>query len=211
MTSALRVRPSSRARVVGVRFRPGGAFPFLRLPQHELTGALPALADVWPALARERERLADLPDMASVVARVEDVLSRAASRAGRPDRRVAASAAAIAGTGGAIAIDRLSALCGLGPRQLERLFREQVGLGPKRLARIVRFQAGLRAQEAGASLSAAAHAAGYADQAHFAREFKAIAGVTPSAFASGDDPLAAAFAGGEPHVGFVQDAAAARA
>ena len=208
MTSALRVRPSSDARVVGVRFRPGGAFPFLRRPQHELTGALPALDDVWPALARERERLGELPDMDAVAHRVEAILSRAAERASGPDRRIVASVAAIASTGGAVAVDVLSARCGLGARQLERLFRDQVGLGPKRLARIVRFQAGLRLREAGASLASAAQAAGYADQAHFTREFKAIAGLPPSAFAAGEDPLAAAFVSGGPDVGFVQDAAA---
>jgi AraC-like DNA-binding protein len=208
MTRALRVRPSSPARVLGIRFQPGGVFPFLRVPQHELTGLLPSLDDVWPALARERDRLGALPDMPSVVARIEAVLSRAAAGVGRPDRRVASSAAALAASGGSVPLDRLSALCGLGPRQLERLFRERVGLGPKRLARIVRFQAGLRAQERSASVAAAAQSAGYADQAHFAREFKAMAGVSPSAFAAGDDALAAAFAGTPPHVGFVQAAAA---
>ena len=208
MTRALRVRPSSRARVLGIRFQPGGAFPFLRVPQHQLTGTLPALADVWPALARERDRLGEEPDMPSVAARIEAVLAREAAGLGRPDRRVASSAAAIAASGGRVPVDRLARLCGLGSRQLERLFKERVGLGPKRLARLVRFQAGLRAHEGGASVAAAAHAAGYADQAHFAREFKAIAGVTPTTFASGDDALAAAFAGAAPDVGFVQDAAA---
>jgi AraC-like DNA-binding protein len=209
MTRALRVQPSSDARVVGVRFRPGGAFPFLRRPQHELAGALPALDDVWPALARECDRLAELPDMAVVARGVEAILSRAAERAGGPDPRVAASVAAITSSGGGVAVDALSAQCGLGARQLERLFREQVGLGPKRLARIVRFQAGLRLREAGAPLASAAQAAGYADQAHFTREFKAIAGLPPSAFAAAGDPLAAAFVSGGPDVGFVQDAAAA--
>ncbi|HET9315577.1 MAG TPA: DUF6597 domain-containing transcriptional factor [Vicinamibacteria bacterium] len=211
MKRALRVRPSSDARVVGVRFRPGGAFPFLRRPQHELTGALPALDDVWPELARECSRLAGLPDMGAVARRVEAILSRAAERAHGPDRRVAGSVAAIVSSGGAVAVDALSALCGLGARQLERLFRDQVGLGPKRLARIVRFQAGLRLRDAGASLASAALAAGYADQAHFTREFKAIAGLTPSEFAAGDDPLATAFVSGGAGVGFVQDSVAARA
>lgn len=209
MTKALRVRPSSQARVVGVRFHPGGLYPFLRQPQHELAGALPALGDVWPALAREQERLAGIAEMSAVVTRVEAVLARAASRVRRLDARVAGATQAIASTGGGIAVDRLASLCGVGSRQLERLFRDHVGLGPKRLARLVRFQAGLRAQEGGASLASAAHAAGYADQAHYAREFRAIAGVSPSAFAAGADPLAAVFAGGD--VGFVQDAAGARA
>lgn len=209
MTEALRVAPSSRARVVGIRFQPGGAFPFLRAPQDRLAGTLPALEDVWPALARERERLGDERSMDAVVARIEAVLTRAAAGVPPPDRRVAGSAAAIAASAGAVAIDRLARECGLGPRQLERLFKERVGLGPKRLARLVRFQAGLRAHESGASVSRAALAAGYADQAHFAREFKAIAGVTPTAFAAGDDALAAAFAGTD--VGFVQDAEARRA
>jgi AraC-like DNA-binding protein len=209
MTEALGVAPSSRARVVGIRFQPGGAFPFLRLPQHRLTGALPALEDVWPALARERERLADHRDMDAVIARVEQVLTRAAAGVDRPDRRVAAAAVAIAASAGAVPIDRLARQCGLGSRQLERLFRERVGLGPKRLARLVRFQAGLRALESGASVSAAALAAGYADHAHFTREFRVIAGVTPTAFAASDDALASAFAAGD--VGFVQAPEARRA
>jgi AraC-like DNA-binding protein len=207
MTRALRVRPSARARVVGVRFQPGGAYPFLRVPQHELTGALPSLDDLWPALARERQRMAETEDMPRVVARIQDVLARAAARVARPDRRVVAAAAAIAASGGLVPVDRLSTACGLGARQLERLFREQVGLGPKRLARIVRFQAALRAHDRGVTVAAAAHSAGYADQAHFAREFKEIAGLSPSVYAAGEDALAAAFASGG-DVGFVQDAAA---
>lgn len=206
MTTALRVRPSAQARVVGIRFRPGGVFPFVRVPQHELLGALPALDDVWPVLARERDRLGELPDMGSVVARIEAVLARAVAGIASPDPRIASGAIAIERSGGSLPIDRLAAACGLGPRQLERLFRERVGMGPKRLARIVRFQAALRAQEAGASAATAAQAAGYADQAHFAREFRAIAGVTPRSFAAGDDMLAAAFAGARTDVGIVQAA-----
>jgi AraC-like DNA-binding protein len=149
--------------------------------------------------------------MVAVARRVEAILSRAAERSRGPDPRISASVAAIAASGGAVAVDALSARCGLGARQLERLFREQVGLGPKRFARIVRFQAGLRLREGGASLSSAALTAGYADQAHFTREFRAIAGLTPSEHAAGDDPLAAAFVSGVADGGFVQDVTAARA
>ena len=85
MTRALRVRPSRRAAVVGVRFHPGGAFPFLRMPQHELHGRLPALADVSPALARMAERLHDARDLDAAVAAVAGA-ARGAGRLLRPAR-----------------------------------------------------------------------------------------------------------------------------
>jgi AraC-like DNA-binding protein len=205
MTRALRVRPSRRAAVVGVRFHPGGAFPFLRVPQHELYGRLPALADVSPALAREAERLHDGRDLDAAVAALASRLAALAASFDHPDRRVAACVSAIAC--GVSSVDDLARQCGLGARQLERLFRDRVGLAPRTLARLARFQAGLRACESGASLSAAGIAAGYADQAHFAREFRRVAGLTPSAFRAERAPLASAFA----DVGFVQDAAAGAA
>ena len=203
LTRALRVRPSRRAAVVGVRFHPGGAFPFLRMPQHELHGRLPALADVSPGLARTAERLHDARDIDSAVAAIAGQLAALAVSFDRPDRRVVASVAAIAASAGAVPVEDLAHRCGLGARQLERLFRDAVGLAPKTLARLARFQAALRACENGAPLSAAGIVAGYADQAHFAREFRRVAGLSPSAFRAERAPLASAFA----DVGFVQDAA----
>jgi AraC-like DNA-binding protein len=203
MTRALRVRPSQRAAVVGVRFQPGGAWPFLRVPQHELSGRLPPLADVSPVLAREAERMHDARGLEAAVAVIAGCLEARAAAFDRPDRRVAACLSAIASSAGAATVDDLARRCGLGARQLERLFRDAVGLAPKTLGRLARFHAALRACEAGAPLAAAGLAAGYADQAHFAREFRRVAGLTPSAFAAERAPLAAAFA----DVGFVQDAA----
>src|SRR5262245_49157304 len=37
MTTALLVRPLGRTRTLGIRFRPGGAYPFLGARLHELT------------------------------------------------------------------------------------------------------------------------------------------------------------------------------
>jgi len=207
LTRALSVRPSRRAAVVGVRFHPGGAWPFLRMPQHELYGRLPGLADVSPALARVAAQLHEAPDLDAAVAAVAARLAAMAVSFDRPDPRVTACVSAIGRSAGAVPVDDLARRCGLGARQLERLFRATVGLAPKTLARLARFQAALRACEGGAPLASAGLAAGYADQAHFSREFRRVAGVTPSAFAAERAPLASAFA----DVGFVQDAAAGAA
>ena len=61
----------------------------------------------------------------------------------------------------------------------------QVGLSPKRLARIARFQRALRVLEDPSieSRRGAITAAdcGYADQAHFVRDFRDLAGCPPGA------------------------------
>jgi transcriptional regulator GlxA family with amidase domain len=69
-------------------------------------------------------------------------------------------------------------------RHLERLFDAAVGLPPKHLARLTRFQRAIRILESeahGPRGVRAAHACGYADQAHFIRDFHALAGCAPGA------------------------------
>ena len=51
------------------------------------------------------------------------------------------------------------------------------GYGPKTLARILRFQRALALARAGTPLAEVAVRSGYADQAHLAREVRALAGV----------------------------------
>jgi len=77
----------------------------------------------------------------------------------------------------------LAAETNLSQKHFERLFQRYVGFRPNLHARIVRFQralgAGMRSAD---SLSMLAHRSGYYDQAHFTREFKHFAGLTPGEF-----------------------------
>ena len=65
---------------------------------------------------------------------------------------------------------------GLSHRRFIALFRRSVGLRPKRWCRVQRFARALRHMQSG--LATAALASGYADQAHFAREFRELTGMT---------------------------------
>ena len=78
----------------------------------------------------------------------------------------------------AVAVD-----LGVSERHLRRVFRENVGVSPKAFAKLMRFRCALRAanEDTHASWASIAAAAGYYDQAHLIAEFRAIAGVTPSA------------------------------
>ncbi len=65
---------------------------------------------------------------------------------------------------------------GLGERQLHRRSLAAFGYGPKVLARIRRLQRALALARGGTAFARTAAEAGYADQAHLAREVRALAG-----------------------------------
>ncbi|MCM0676968.1 AraC family transcriptional regulator [Micromonospora phytophila] len=73
---------------------------------------------------------------------------------------------------------------GLSVRRLQRLFLTHVGVGPKWVIRRYRLQEAIE-QAAGDPPDWATLAAdlGYSDQAHLVREFSAVAGVSPAAYA----------------------------
>jgi transcriptional regulator GlxA family with amidase domain len=57
-----------------------------------------------------------------------------------------------------------------------------VGLSPKTAARVIRFDRALGLLRGGVPLAEVAAACGYYDQAHFTREFRALAETTPGRF-----------------------------
>ena len=70
------------------------------------------------------------------------------------------------------------------PAHLSRAFRKQVGMPPYAYLLQLRIAIGRSALANGASIAAAALAAGFADQSHFTREFRRRTGSTPGTFQS---------------------------
>jgi len=80
-------------------------------------------------------------------------------------------------------ISSITSHMGLSERQLERLFKKYVGLSPKFYSRIIRFNAIFQLREKGdPDWVDLAYEAGYADQAHFIRNFKAFTGDDPTSY-----------------------------
>jgi AraC-like DNA-binding protein len=73
-----------------------------------------------------------------------------------------------------------AATAGLSPSRFQHLFTQEVGVPFRRYRGWHRLRAAIRVAAQGASLTAAAHAAGFADQAHFSRAFRAAFGAPPS-------------------------------
>ena len=180
---ALHLRPVGRTAVLGVRLRGAGAAALMRMPQDALVGGTIDAADVSPALAAV---MRDVRDGAGSISHAVTLIGRklpAIVDRSRVDRRVEHAVAVLEQR--RASIGALAADLGLTRRHLERLFREQVGITPGQLARIHRFQRALACLEDRADTprpgADAAAESGYADQAHFVREFRALAGCTPSA------------------------------
>jgi methylphosphotriester-DNA--protein-cysteine methyltransferase len=171
--------------IMGVHFRPGGAFAFFDLPMDALWNAHVPLEALWRRGADElRERLSAAPTIAEKFRCLERFLLR---RLARPEERSRAVGAALGRLGRAPAAVRMAALAeelGVSQRRFIRLFREEVGLTPKAFARVRRFQSALRLINAGAEVDwpAVALASGYYDQAHFIHDFRAFCGLTPTAY-----------------------------
>jgi AraC-like DNA-binding protein len=197
MTTASVVPLTGRVSVLGVRFRPGGAAPFLCLPLDEVTDGDAPLEALWgregAALA---PRLAEAPRLRDRVSRLEQVLLSRLPSARTPDPAVAHAVSSILGVGGALPVRMLEEATGLSGRTLERRFHAAVGLTPKVLCRVARLQGVVqRAERAGLQQpdwAGLALEGGYCDQAHLVREFRALVGLTPGAWA-------------RERVGFVQD------
>ncbi len=89
---------------------------------------------------------------------------------------------------------------GIGRPRFVSAFRAEVGMNPKLFSRLGRFEAAVgRVRASGApELATVAAMSGYADQSHFAREFRQLAGLSPRQYRAESHNLAAAFAGGGP-------------
>jgi AraC-like DNA-binding protein len=92
-----------------------------------------------------------------------------------------AAAPALAATGRAIVAARsvaeMSRFTGMSPRSLQRWFAANVGLPPRTYLRLLRFHKAFELVPAQPSLADHAAASGFADHAHMARDFRALAGV----------------------------------
>jgi AraC-like DNA-binding protein len=170
---------------LGVQFRPGGGYPFFAPPAGELRDRHVTLDALWGARAFElRERLleAEAPE-----ARFHLLERALLAQAVRPLERRPAVAFALRqfrAAPQARAIARVADQVALSHCRFIQVFRDEVGLTPKQFCRIRRFVKVLRRTRKGEGVAWAelALACGYYDHAHLANDFRALAGMRPSAY-----------------------------
>jgi AraC-like DNA-binding protein len=136
-----------------------------------LGGALcPVFADDWIALD-DQNPLAQLLTQ-SPEALVDGLAAALVDKAPEPVGNAILAAHGVADLG---------RCTGLAPRALQRWFARHVGMPPRDYLRVLRFSETMRAlPRDDTKLAEVAAERGYADQAHMARDFRAMAGAAPN-------------------------------
>jgi AraC-like DNA-binding protein len=191
-----------------VRFTPLGAHLFLRLPMHLIANQAVDLALIDPALARiVMSRIAAAGSWSDRFAGMDSLIADRVADAAIPAALGFAWRTLVAANG-RIALGSLATEVEWSHRTLIARFQKCLGLPPKTIARLLRFNRAVRSLDglsrtranepagkpyletrqpadspAGAiEWAGLAAECGYFDQAHFIREFREFAGMTPDAF-----------------------------
>lgn len=155
--------------MTAVRLHAGRGPALLGVPADELTGRTVPLGAVWGD-RRTRpltERVLDDP----TAALGEWAVGVEADPFGFRLR------ALLAGGG---TVTEAADVLGWSSRQLHRRTRAAFGYGPQHLARVLRLERAVALADAGTSWASVAASAGFTDQAHLARDVRALTGTTPT-------------------------------
>lgn len=177
--------------LMGIRFREGGAFPFLGIPLVELQNELDVVEALHDAsLLRLHAQLYEATTKSARIGLLEYWLLERLSRGVTLSPLIPESLTMLRQEitrlrqgDKFLSIPTLAETLAISQRQLEHLYRSQVGMTPLQYIRLHRIEIARQAlsQQKQSNTRLAADL-GYYDQAHFIREFSSIIGITPYAY-----------------------------
>ena len=178
----LMIDPMQHSTIIGVHFKPGGAFPFLSGPADELADAHVDLEALWGRTAAElRERLCAVTTARQRFAILEEALVSRLRYSPQRHGAVSIALAAFDRTGGGARVHDVARRVGLSQRRFIQVFAAEIGLTPKLYCRVQRFR---KARNLVRNVGTpdwvrVALDCGYFDQSHLIRDFQALSGLSP--------------------------------
>lgn len=174
---------------IQVNFAPLGARRFFGMPMSELTDRMVGLDEVLGIWGRRlREMLGEQTDWHGRLDVAESSIVERLIKTPPPSTEVRWALDKIMASGGRGRVATIASEIGWSRKHLAARFADQTGLGPKAVARIVRFNnaASLARRVERPAWADIAAACGFADQAHLVREFRELAGATPTGLSGPD-------------------------
>ncbi|GGH09530.1 helix-turn-helix domain-containing protein [Paenibacillus segetis] len=176
---------NDEGRVLGVKFRPGGFYPFWQQPILLLTDKVLGFRDVFGIDEKELEQqIFAMENEEEMVQLAEQFLL---DRLPEQDDNVELINRIIQFTVDNRQITKVEDIVqqfGMNKRTLQRLFSRYVGVSPKWVIKRYRLQEAVEIMEKDAALDwpKLAQDMGYYDQAHFIKDFKAMIGKSPEEY-----------------------------
>jgi AraC-like DNA-binding protein len=181
----LRVRTANDFHAIGIHLFAWGARALVG-KQINLDAPYTPLDSRWQNFARELEWTTHRYGYAGAVEQLQQYVSEMYCRASVDTAVVRTAGKLLHETHGQLGIHDLADQCYLSASQLQRRFKDLIGISPKTYARLIRFEAvrdRLLDNPAYPVIDLAGEF-GFADQAHFIRDFKAFTSQTPRPFAA---------------------------
>ena len=169
--------------IIGVHFKPGGAFPFLGLPAGDLADTHVDLETLWgSSAARLRERLCEAGTSAERFQLLHEALLNRLCYGVEQHYAVSAALEIFWKNQAGLTVRDAAKYLGLSQRRFIQVFKTEVGMTPKLFSRIQRFQQTRTFIQQNPSPNWAALAVdlGYFDQSHLIREFLEFSGLAPT-------------------------------
>lgn len=191
-TEPIVIEETGDVHLIGIRFRAGGAWPFLGVPLREFSGQVMELDSVLgPEISELRDRLKEATSDDARFDLVEGWLQQRIRKRTPPTRAVNYALGVIQRGADEMRIGRMAVEIGISHKHLLREFDRCVGLTPKTFARLCAFQRVIQSvgQKPKVEWADTAAKCGYYDQAHLIREFRAFSGLTPANYLAKRGPF----------------------
>jgi len=177
------------AMMFGIRLKPESVMELFQVPAVHLLNSVVNAEDVLGSVAKHMcSEMTGVFDFSALVAIAEKRLLRRLYELKQEHNLVSEACRIIRQAKGGITVEEISGTLYVTKRKLQRDFKELFGASPKTYQRIVRFRHAYQYARclAGKTIkwTDVSYEAGYADQAHFIREFKEFTGVPPSTLAA---------------------------
>jgi AraC-like DNA-binding protein len=176
---------NSRTNLVGVRFKPGMAYPFIKIPVHELTDLL---VDYFEFAGQEANhissQLVDLNSTKHQISLLNNIFTKKLSALNAVENQMLRALNLIQSTGGGILVKQISDEVGWSRQHFTRKCLSYTGLTPKFLNQVIRIKKVIKEYKTDKfyNWSQLSVDGGYYDQSPMINEFRKITGLTPIEF-----------------------------
>lgn len=176
-------RSPGDSRKFGIRLKPEALHSLFKMPAAALYNDYTPLDTIGLRQAVSfADSLMGIPELEQIITKVEIYLKEQLLKHRHESNYFIEAANLMRNAKGGISVEEVSNRLSVSPRQLQRVFRDQVGTTPKTFGRIIRFSNAYKEMqnlEKAGGWAGLSYLLGYADQAHFIREFKEFSGLIP--------------------------------